>query len=548
MTATPARRLTCRSWLLVLGIAALWGASATSAKEEPLRVLLLDYNAPDEHDVLSSHLCVEPCRRERGCPEELIRDGVDAWSEDFIVYRPPYLGTSAEFVVQGFANRGIDLLSFSGHHASGFTGDFDRGRFDTESLAVDLEEVEGAAPFFTHPSMVLLQGCRTDVKSEFSGDPLEYVLHVIEETQVREDEFERVMAAIQQIGGVQQAYRDLFPNACLLGYAGTQAPGGRLEIYAQIHSLLRNLVPEARRPPKKIAVARALESQKEAQRINRQVERECPRGWPCNLCAADGATYRPLAKNLARLLRQERDRIHRQETARQDTQRRQLEGLLEGSSFYANTRWSCSGAAPGRAPRWPDPVEESPFGQLFVQLLFLDFDNLPADQRTLLRAELAHRLGRIEWTETDRLALQTWLDQEPHATKLREFLGPPLLRMSTFRQQDFFHFLASLGCTSCFAQILSPDRPSILRENAVRNLRPSLGAEPYLLAFEDPDRRIRYLAADRLGPDSPLDARRRAFSDPDPELRNRAAAALAASLVEQDGAEPLLFFLQDPPL
>lgn len=535
------------SWLLCLGSIALWAAAAAGASEEPLRVLLLDYNAPDEHDVLASHLCVEPCTRQRGCPEELVRDGVDAWSEDFIVYRPPYLGASAQFVVQGFANRGVDLLSFSGHHASGFTGDFDRGRFDTESLAVDLEEVQAAAPFFTHPSMVLLQGCRTDVKSEFSGDPLEYVLHVIEETRVREDEFERVMAAIQQIGGVQQAYRDLFPNACLLGYAGTQAPGGRLEIYAQIHSLLRNLVPEARRPPKKIPVARALDSRDEARSINRRVERECPRGWPCNLCAADAATYRPLAKNLAHLLRQEKERIHHRRAARPDPQRRQLEGLLEGSSFYANTRWSCSGAVPGREPQWPDPVDESPFGQLFVQLLFLDFANLPADQRTLLRAELVHRLGRIEWTESDRLALEAWLAQEPQATKLREFLGPPLLRLSTFRQQDFFHFLSSLGCTSCYLEILSPEQPSILRENAVRNLRPSLGAEPYLLAFEDPSPRIRYLAADRLGPDSPLAARQRAFTDPDPEIRNRAAAALAGTLGEQDGAASLLFFLSDPP-
>lgn len=521
-------------------------AAPTAANEEPIRVLLLDYNAPDEHDVLVSHLCVDPCRRELGCPDELIRDGVDAWSEDFIVYRPPYLGASARFVAEAFANRNVDLLSFSGHHASGFTGDLGHGRFDTERLAEDLEGTLVAEPFFTHPAMVLLQGCRTDVKSQFTGDPLEYVLHVIEETRVREDEFERVMAAIQQIGGVQQAYRDLFPNACLLGYAGTQAPGGRLEIYAQIHSLLRNLVPEARRPAKKIALT-ARSSDDDARRINRQVEEECRQGWPCNLCDQDSTTYRPLASNLGKLLRQERQRIHEEGKSRPAEQRRQLEALLESSSFYANTRWSCSAEVPGRPPVWPDPVEDSPFGHLFLELLFLDFANLPASQRTLLRAELVHRLGRIAFTENDRATLGTWLRQEPNADRLRTFQGLPLLHLSTFRQQDFFRFLANLGCADCFRQALAPEQPSILRENAVRNLRPILGAEPYLRALDDPDRRIRYLAAQTLGPDSPLEARRRAFTDPDPVLRDLAAAALAGDLFLTKYESPLFFFFPEHP-
>jgi len=230
-----------------LQIAFVLGALALGSSEEPLRVLLLDYNEPMEHDVLQSHLCVDPCTRANGCPEELIRDGVDFFSDQYIVYRPRYLGRSARFVVDAFKNRRIDLLSFSGHHASGFTGDLGRGRFDTEKLADHLAGSPGATRFFTDPTMVLLQGCRTDVKSRFDGDPVEYVLHVIEETRVREDEFERLLAAVQQIGGVQQAYRDLFPNACLLGYRGTQAPGGRFEIYGQVNSLLRRLAEQPER-------------------------------------------------------------------------------------------------------------------------------------------------------------------------------------------------------------------------------------------------------------------------------------------------------------
>ena len=82
-----------------------------------------------------------------------------------MVFRPKVEGR-ARSIIERFDAVGIDLLSMSGHHASGFSGGADgAARFDTERLGRDLEDAVGVEPFFTHPAMVMLQGCRTDVES-----------------------------------------------------------------------------------------------------------------------------------------------------------------------------------------------------------------------------------------------------------------------------------------------------------------------------------------------------------------------------------------------
>lgn len=498
---------------------------------EPLRVLLLDYNLPIENDVLVSHLCVEPCRRDGNCPQDLIDQGVVYFSQDLLVFRPPFLGRNARFVVDIPNFRGIDLLSFSGHHASGFSGDYARGRFDTEALASSLEGLEtDAHTFFTHPSLVLLQGCRTDVKSAFVGDPVEYVQHVMHETSVREDEFERLLAAIQQIGGVQEAYRDLFPNACLLGYGGTQAPGGRLEIFAQIHSWLRGLTAD---PEAGLALGlNALRGNAQALKaLNRRIEKQCPNGWPCNLCDQDAATYRPLVEALQVFLRQERQRVHHLGLHRTPASAQRLEQHFEESSYYLNTSWSCSSAVPGSAPQWPDPVNESPFAKLFLELLFLDFENLSSTSRRQLRSELIHRLGRIQILPEDQAAIRDWLNDETKQQWLETFRQASLLHLSTFRQRDFFTFLANASLDDTLIKVFALETPSILRENAASGLHPGVGAEVFELALDDPSPRVRRAAATRIGPNLPSELLRKVAEDPDLDVRQAAERALFLATV-----------------
>lgn len=536
--------LTVLSIVHPLGASTQQGSVTTSAppgttipdpvplKPEPIRVLLLDYHAPEEHDVLLSHLCVEPCRRSNACPDELVRQGVDYWSDDFVVFRPAYLGQGAAFVVDIYKERDIDLLSLSGHHASGFTGETGRGAFHTEALASQVGDLPGAATFFTHPAMVLLQGCRTDVKSRFVGDPVEYVLHVIQETRVRDDQFERLLAAVQQIGGVQEAYRDLFPNACLLGYSGTQAPGGRLEIFAQVHSLLRDLLPEGTTGGLDLGLSAARGEDGGLDALNQRVDRQCPRGWPCNLCAQDPA-YRPLAANLARLLRAERRRVHTLGEARDEQQAVILEARLEQASYYSNTRWSCPSTPPGRAPIWPDPVDESPFGELFLRLLWMELEDFSPTQRRELRLELLHRLGAIAFRDEDAARLRDILHQDEGWRRLLTFQARDLLSLSTFRQQDFYNFLAAIACGDCLATTFRDGHPSLLRENAARALRPRVGPEIYGLALADTHPRVRAAAARNLTPELGPQLIARALADPDPTVRQAAEAALAQAAASE---------------
>ena len=500
------------------------GRGTPAAQDGPLRVLLLDYNLPIEHDVLISHLCVEPCRRSTGCPEELLEQGVVYYSPDVHVFRPPYLGRNARFVVDGPNFRHIDLLSMSGHHASGFSGDHGRGRFDTEALAKTLDGLEAEAhDFFTHPSLVLLQGCRTDVKAAFAGDPIAYVQHVMHETQVREDEFERLLAAIQQLGGVQEAYRDLFPNACMLGYGGTQAPGGRLEIFAQIHGWLRGLSGDPN-AGMELGIGRmrgaALAD------LNRRVEKQCPNGWPCNLCHQAPEVYQPLASALKDFLFQERTRIHEFGFHRTPLSAQRLEQSFEANSYYHNSSWSCSTAVPGVAPRWPDPVNESAFAQLFLELLYLDFDTLSADRRRQLRSELIHRLGRIQVLPEDQAIIKDWLAQGDHQEWLDTFRRTSLLHLSTFRQRDFLTFLASARLDDSLRDTFSPDTPSILRENAAMGLGPDVPLDIWSLALEDPSPRVRQAAASRLDLRTPVQLLVTAAFHSDPEVQQAARPLL----------------------
>lgn len=517
----------------VLLLALVLALPAVGVADDRLNVLLLDYHAPIEHDVLLSHLCVERCTRSNGCPGELIKKGVDYWSDDFAVYRPGYLGSDAGFVVGVYKDRDIDFLSISGHHASGFSGDFGKGRFYLDELAYVTRHVPGRDAFFTEPSFVMLQGCWTDVKSGFEGDPIEYVRHIIEDTTVRAGESERLLAAIQQMAGEDDAYRELFPNACILGYDGTQVPGGLLEIYGQVNNFLRGLrgYLDGGEPPAARFAIREARRSGTMNELNRTVDREClPRGWPCNLCRS-GASYRPLASALAEVLRQERRRLAAG-TTRDGASSKGMESAFEAVSLYRNVSWACSTFEPSTPPIYPQPIDRAPYIETFLQLLMVDLGQIRGDARHRIEAELVHLLGSTELDPDTRTRLRHRLTGEEGSAWRARFIKETVPDLSTFRQRDFFDFAAEIACDPCFDGIFSADPDErgarVVRENAASQLRPGLGRDLYERALTDTSPRVRWLAATRLdeslGPEI-LDLARR---DDDERVREAVQTALAA--------------------
>ena len=493
----------------------------------PLRALLLDYNEPIEHDVLQSFLCVDPCTSSNGCPEELRRDGVDFWNDDLALHRPAYLGQSAAFVVRAYKDKGIDLLSISGHHASGFSGELGRGSFYTTKLIHQLRGLEGRDTFFTSPAMVLLQGCWTDVKSGFTGDPIDYVRHIVVDTQVRAGQSERLLAAIQQIAGEDEAYRELFPNACILGYQGTQIPGGLAEVYGQTSAFLRGVAGlkagSETATPAKYGVIEARRSSEALDALVRQIDRECgPAGWPCNLCKRDPQHYQPLADSLVDALRDERRRLDTG-NPRPQAAASSLEQRLEEASLYANVRWSCSTYAPSTPPIYPQPIDRAPHLELFVELLMVDLGQIRGEQRRRIESELVHLLGATEVDAETRARLRAKQESPEGATWRQSFTDRTLAGLSSFRQRDFYDFLSQIGCAPCFEEIFRPDVPQPRRENAASQLRPRLGRAIYRLALEDPSARVRLLAASRLEPSLGDDLYALANRDADERVRRAAA-------------------------
>jgi len=187
-----------------------------AAAAEPVQVLLLDYGAPAMNDALLSSLCVRPCRHATGCPEELVKTGAEAWSDDFVVYRPPYVGKSAAFVVRAFKDRGLDLISFGGE-----------GSFDPWTLEDETAGIDGAGLFFTEPSLVLLNAMGS-APPELGGDPEAWLRRLADAGRVTPADVEPFLAALDLLAGTKPLYRVLFPNACLTGVDAPEDVAGLL--------------------------------------------------------------------------------------------------------------------------------------------------------------------------------------------------------------------------------------------------------------------------------------------------------------------------------
>lgn len=183
---------------------------------EPVQVLLLDYGAPAVNDALLGDLCVKPCRHATGCPDELIKNGVEAWSDDFVVYRPPYVGSSAAFVVRAFKDRGLDLISFAGE-----------GSFDPWGVEDEIAGIDGAELFFTEPTLVLLNAME-GAPPELGGDPEAWLRGLADAGSITPSDVEPFVAALDLLAGTRQLYRVLFPNACLTGVHGSEEVAGLL--------------------------------------------------------------------------------------------------------------------------------------------------------------------------------------------------------------------------------------------------------------------------------------------------------------------------------
>jgi len=404
---------------------------------EPVRVLLLDYGAPALNDVLQGYLCVKPCRHATGCPDELVKTGAEAWSDDFVVYRPPYVGSSAAFVVRAFKDRGLDLVSFAGE-----------GSFDPWTLEDEIAGVDGAELFFTEPSLVLLSGME-DAPPELGDDPEAWLRGLADAGRVTAPDLKPFLAALDLLAGTKPLYRVLFPNACLTGVDAPEDVGG----------LLSRLTG-----------------------------------------AQDADAGCPLARGLLSFLR-------------------------AGTRSVDDEAVDCPDGEASSAPAFTNPAAAAPYARLFVDLLWLDTGGLEAAERTLYYSELVDRLGPTEVTGLSAIELRAWVMSPRSWESLDAFVRGPLLRLSSFRQRDFFTFFASLRCGDCLELALREDVPSILRENAAARLVPELGAGPYRRALRDPDPRVRHAAAARLGAGLDAELLRQAAEHSDPEVRRLAARA-----------------------
>jgi hypothetical protein len=477
-------------WLFVM-------AAPAVAAGDPVRVLLLDYDAPAVHDVLTSYLCVEPCTHDGGCPTELVKEGVDLWSESFAVYRPPYLGKDASFVVRAFKDRGIDLLSFAGTHDAGY-GD---GRFDVLNLEEDLQDIDGAKRFFIEPSLVLLGAVAGEAPPELDGAEA-FLHHLVEAGRIGVSDLEPFLWAMESLVGTSQLYPALFPNACLATLPSTDEGDGET-IESVVDALLSRLgsLPEGQGAG-------------------------CPNGWPCNLCRVNRGRYKPLADALASFLRGERRRIHQDVTARSTEAAAKLNAIL-GETAFEVFGGACPSAPPGTPPAWSNPRAGEPFARLMVELLGLDTEALLPSETARYWGELVDRLSVTEIEGLAAIELRAWIYNPSRWEKLEAFVRGPLLTMSSFRQRDFFAFFASLRCGECLELALADDMPSILRENAARRLVPEVGPKAYRRALADSNPRIRHAAASRFAAGIDAELIREAAEHVDPVVRRLAAAGLS---------------------
>ena len=470
-----------------------------------LKILMLTYNWPEEHNVLQSLLCLQPCTKKNKCPKEVLKYQKHAeipevfWNDQFIVVRPVDIGAPQD-VVHKFKGFYPNFISMSGHHSSGFSGERNAGDFQLESLNVYSSQ-ETLASVFGSASLVMLNGCNTEVKSDFVGDPVEYIRHIIQDTQVRGGDLTRLRAAISQISGIQKSYRHIFPNACIMGYSGTSVPGGIPQIYGQYTNALRaiyKLTEKKELSPRLRLLTGGTYAENEKKVFN-----ECPRKqWPCNLCKKDPQYYSSLYLRLAKFLRSEKIR-QSENRSYTPTQVKELETLFNGNRFYKNSKWACSEVSPDTPPTLPNVDSLPRSGKLLIDLLLIqNSQNFTSQQLTEVRGEVLHQLAYIRFSDEELQELRTLIQQDDYKKKIMALRSLITNGSNDTAISDYFNISQKLLCTECLRGIDTPEgyTKASKREKIAfaRSLEPSFGIDRYQLTINDSDDKIAAEAAKKI--------------------------------------------------
>ncbi|MCH2535065.1 MAG: hypothetical protein MK008_11535 [Bdellovibrionales bacterium] len=491
----------------------LWAQS-----DKPL-LAMLTYNATDEHDVLQSLLCLEPCRG-NDCTEEHQQLG-EVLSNSFLNAVKPSELMQSDQTIEALNLLKPDFLSLSGHHSSGFSGSNGMFYFDQLSHSLPTEAIRSA---LSSPKVVLLNGCYTDVSTDFKQDPISYIEHVVTETDVREDTLSRFRSAISQISGFQKEYVNVFPQACIMGYEGRSIPGGIPQIYMQYSNYFRALY--------ELMFNEKIESKYKIlsgdyKTVEGQIHQECPAGqWPCNLCDVDKSYYSKFSKALAEYLKLERKRVE-QQISHRDFWGDRFQQALQNNRFYKNTGWACNQQAEPKEPIIPRTLNRTKNAKLLFKTLFwLQESSLQASDKSSLAADAMHGIHFIKFTseEEEELKEFTRLNAKKFA-KLSE------LKLSKDSMTQYFKLAQKFECQAClgfadsqkdfnalsdtkkwaFAKALNGQSPAHyykrvfqtqdldLTEVAVRNLDPTIHKSFYKDFLAGPTEKLAVAAARSLG-------------------------------------------------
>lgn len=507
--------------------------SVTSFGAKP-KIAMLTYNAPDEHNVLQSLLCLEPCRGEE-CSEHKEVGEVLA-NSDLMAVKALKLYQSDD-TIKALQKIKPDFLSMSGHHSSGFSGSEGSFYFDELTSSIRSSDLSEA---LLSPKVVLLNGCYTDVSKDFQQDPISYIEHIVTETEVRSDTVERFQSAISQISGFQKEYVNVFPQACIMGYEGTSIPGGIPQIYMQYTNYFRALYKALYKEelPAKIKILSGDYAKKEKKIFN-----ECPNGqWPCNLCEHDSKYYSKFSKALALYLKKEKQRLQ-QKLSHKEFWGESFEQALQDNRFYKNTGWACRQTGTFTEPVIPRNLNRTKNAKLLFKALFWVKDSqLDEQDRVRLAEEALHGIHYIKFQESDLEELRQFVNY--HEQELNS-ISNLNLKSSSFVQ--YYELVQRFECESCLSFTESLESLNELRPSAQKAFAKSLSKDSpskyFKLMFQLEDKNIVEIAARNLHPEAHKPLYKGIFNESE-SLAEAAARSLSNS--QSPPEEVLLEVINSP--
>lgn len=488
---------------LILSFCVLTGLQAIAAQNKP-SLAMLTYNAPTEHNVLQSLLCLEPCQGEDCQQYEGLGEVLS--NSDIVAIKPKDLSES-DNTVRVLEKIKPDMLSLSGHHSAGFSGSEGSFYFDQLSTSIQPQQLVSA---FSSPKVVLLNGCYTDASSDFNKDPIGYIEHIVTETSVREASVSRFRSALSQISGFQKGYVNVFPQACIMGYEGLSIPGGIPQIYMQFTNYLRALsevvLDEKLKPKFKILSG-------DYKKVEEEIRNECPGGqWPCNLCEVDSGYYSKLSKTMATYLKKEKQRVA-QKRSHQEFWGTGFEQKLKNNRFYKNTGWVCQQTAEVREPIIPRTINRTKNAKLLFRALFwIQDSSLSAEDKSSLAAESLHGLTYINYSNEETLEIKRFIKTNEYAlSKISD------LNLSEEAFVNYFKIANKLECEDCVeftnSQASFKSLSKIKKLAFVKTLNENSPLKHFELIFSLDDKALINLAALNLAPANHTDLYKNIFNE-----------------------------------